>query len=408
MIMFIPKRTAFILGAGASWHYGYPTGERLVKNIIKKAGVTSKIITTCVLNSNMLGNRPPSPPKYATQYFDTRFGNLDALRRCWQRARQDCDDLSERLTTVDPLVIDYFLDQNPQLSEIGKLMIAWVLLECESIYLMKKINANRLDEYHSNELNDAAHDKPVHFDNWYRFVVHKLVTGCSTGDDLLLNQVSFVTFNYDVSLEYELYHSLKALEQFSKGDLIDKFLSEDRIIHVYGRIRQDFRSGPPQKTRELFANPIKVPTKLTMHALMNFCKELNTMLDLAFEASQTIKTIAPNERHVSTEISKAKEAIMNANCVYILGYGFDENNNKLLNLNSSLNIDNNQGKTILFTNLNDHNQVNKKASRLINGSSRTMLAGSPEITSNGTSICEKSRRNVYDALAVDFDAPEED
>jgi hypothetical protein len=26
----------FILGAGASWHYGYPTGEYLMKKIIDK------------------------------------------------------------------------------------------------------------------------------------------------------------------------------------------------------------------------------------------------------------------------------------------------------------------------------------------------------------------------------------
>jgi hypothetical protein len=30
------KNTVFILGAGASWHYGYPTGEELVKKIIHK------------------------------------------------------------------------------------------------------------------------------------------------------------------------------------------------------------------------------------------------------------------------------------------------------------------------------------------------------------------------------------
>jgi hypothetical protein len=31
------KNTVFILGAGASWHYGYPTGEELVKKVIQKA-----------------------------------------------------------------------------------------------------------------------------------------------------------------------------------------------------------------------------------------------------------------------------------------------------------------------------------------------------------------------------------
>ena len=30
-------KTTFILGAGASWHYGYSTGEELVKKVIQKA-----------------------------------------------------------------------------------------------------------------------------------------------------------------------------------------------------------------------------------------------------------------------------------------------------------------------------------------------------------------------------------
>ena len=31
------EKTAIVLGAGASWHYSYPTGEDLIKNIIKTA-----------------------------------------------------------------------------------------------------------------------------------------------------------------------------------------------------------------------------------------------------------------------------------------------------------------------------------------------------------------------------------
>jgi len=31
------SETVFVLGAGASWHYGYPTGEGLVKKVVQKA-----------------------------------------------------------------------------------------------------------------------------------------------------------------------------------------------------------------------------------------------------------------------------------------------------------------------------------------------------------------------------------
>jgi hypothetical protein len=36
--MFI-NETAFFIGAGASWHYGYPTGEKLVRLVAEQARV---------------------------------------------------------------------------------------------------------------------------------------------------------------------------------------------------------------------------------------------------------------------------------------------------------------------------------------------------------------------------------
>ena len=31
------RKTVFVLGAGASWHYGYPTGEGLIEKIVLRA-----------------------------------------------------------------------------------------------------------------------------------------------------------------------------------------------------------------------------------------------------------------------------------------------------------------------------------------------------------------------------------
>jgi hypothetical protein len=175
----------------------------------------------------------------------------------------------------------------------------------------------------------------------------------------LRNNVSFVTFNYDTSLEYKLYRSLKAISQFSEGNVIDKFFEGDRFIHVYGKIRQNFTDDLSHETLDLFAKPIVKPTHAS--SFLDFCQEFNKLLDVSYESSKTIRTIAPHEKTTSGEIGKAKNTIMEANCVYILGYGFDENNSRLLNLHDSLHIGKAQGKTILFTNFNDHNLVNKKA-----------------------------------------------
>ena len=52
------NRAVFILGAGASWHYGYPTGEMLVENIIEKAEIAIKYFE----HSARIGN--PEVPEY--------------------------------------------------------------------------------------------------------------------------------------------------------------------------------------------------------------------------------------------------------------------------------------------------------------------------------------------------------
>src|SRR5712664_3076625 len=36
--------TVFILGAGASWHYGYPTGDTLAAKVIEKAAIAGRYI----------------------------------------------------------------------------------------------------------------------------------------------------------------------------------------------------------------------------------------------------------------------------------------------------------------------------------------------------------------------------
>jgi hypothetical protein len=53
--------------------------------------------------------------------------------------------------------------------------------------------------------------------------------------DLLANDVKFITFNYDVSLEFWLHRALTATEVLKERD-VNKFLAYDRIVHVYGSV----------------------------------------------------------------------------------------------------------------------------------------------------------------------------
>jgi hypothetical protein len=84
----------------------------------------------------------------------------------WQKVSEECQLLSRRLKAVRPILIDHFLARNESLRPIGKLMIAAVILKCESPKAIRK--------------------------GWHRFVAHKLVYGCGKSSDLSENDVHFV------------------------------------------------------------------------------------------------------------------------------------------------------------------------------------------------------------------------
>jgi hypothetical protein len=201
--MFDPNKTVFILGAGASWHYGYPTGEDLVKKVVTKAHIAADHFREIADNPQAFVHRP----KYIAR--NSRISNASSLNRIqddWQNAIYECNDLINRLSSVDPLVIDYFIGQNPHLSDIGKLLIAWVLLECEAFWLKYEVNKNRLDAI-LRSLTPGSAGISLNIealrssnDNRYRFLIHKPVTNCKDAESLLENKVTFITFNYDVLL----------------------------------------------------------------------------------------------------------------------------------------------------------------------------------------------------------------
>jgi hypothetical protein len=100
----------------------------------------------------------------------------------------------------------------------------------------------------------------------------------------------------------------------------------------------------------------------------------------------------------------AKESIREAKCVYILGYGFDENNNTRLGLSKSLHEKN---KCVLFTNSNNSNRINKSASRVLFNNPNQFFTLSVHGHQMEGYYFEKSVRDTYEALELDFDALEE-
>jgi hypothetical protein len=363
--------TVFILGAGANWHYGYPTGETLVKKVIEKAEIAASYFASSLHFQNT------QRPNYLAegQSYDVQWPAQ------WKKAHAECIKLKRGLEQVKPLVIDYYLGWNPDLQNIGRMLIAWVILECEAFSQIS--NANRPP-------SEQGHD------DWCRFIIHQIAIHCKQSSDLLLNKVSFVTFNYDVSLENNLSKGLKHIQMFDERD-VAQFLGGSRIVHIYGKIRDDVASA----AKINWVVQGEDPKGFGEGDRSYHYGKMQVLLDDVYRASKGLRVIDPHDKGADdTEIMIARRAIADAKRVFILGYGFDEHNSERLNLRKYLAHSATPGYYLVaFTNYQDINQINKRASKVLYGNPQSWQHGKVAMQDR----YEKSIRNTYDALAMDFD-----
>jgi len=394
------KPTVFILGAGASWHYSYPTGEHLVKRILEK---TVMLIRSLNELRDIYGDQIVlSPPKF--------FIDNMPLRSTYGDYVKFFQNFYDRLRSADPPVIDYFLGWNQDLKEIGRFMISWVILDSEREHKEAGGNYNR-----QRAIADAAYadnrriGRIENFsDNWYRFILYKILSGCNSQEDVFYNRVSFITFNYDTSLERFLYQGLRSIK-FRNGSFLDfeRFL-EGKFIHVYGLISED----PYSKKENIIRN----------FGFLNDFNLFTNDLDFIYDASKGIRTIEPDNKTNNDVLGLAHDLLVNAEEVYILGYGFDPQNNKRLKLKDSLSysalreqvLDGNKTvfKNVYFSNYGDKNSVNKRVGKLLLDDPGAFLQDKPKIDFSNQQVngslrlqyhYEKSIKDVYGAIDSDFD-----
>jgi hypothetical protein len=167
--------TVFILGAGASVPYGFPTGGELVGNIIG-------------------GRFPPDSVVARHPQFNDFRANLAGAK-----ARS----------------VDIFLsrDKQREFESIGKLAIAENLLFCE------------------------AHEKifgPDIKDDWYEYVFNTVLERTTDLAEVAELPLAFITFNFDRSLEHFLYVYLKSNFPNNVDAEVIEVIGRIKIVHVHG------------------------------------------------------------------------------------------------------------------------------------------------------------------------------
>jgi hypothetical protein len=353
------RPTVLILGAGASCHFGYPTGQQLVDGILslmsqedhplkgKDRRRTENVDDPIYPNHQLLfanfdntafyGDGRPAT-KNAEGFTLSSF--LDHAKRNSQpilidnnkdfssdflEACRHSDSFYQTLKSFDPINIDAFLGLfKGKFEKIGKYWIAKYLLECE--------NTACFDRKHSASSLDSEKLWPPYNQNWYRYLLDALLSGIQglptsednrprkEGDELIFQeaykesyeklQESFsnlfvLTFNYDVSLEYFLFYCLSSIPAIGR-DFAHYLLNNcAHIHHVYGSLYDPLGADPldPKKRHiESYGNHYKdrrIDEKNSNDQFSNF----QTWAKFCWDCAGNIHTIG-GEKHKDNELEQ--------------------------------------------------------------------------------------------------------
>jgi hypothetical protein len=283
------KRTVFILGAGASCPYGYPSGARLRELICRGSGFM--------------------------KYYNDYLKNNPSLRGL----KPEVSRFTEAFGKSHIKSIDLFMAQNPKLAPVGKYIIAFEILRLEKDSCFgeeAKWHQESREQYRLSERLEVRQHYEGTADfiggDWYSYVYNRLIEGQvdrAALPDFSAGRLAFITFNYDRSLEQFFYESLRnSLTEPTEDRVVDS-LRHLKILHAYGQIAplkwQDPKAGVdyrPQQIDERF---------------------LQT-------AATNIKTIY--EQKEDAELNEAKELLSQAEQIFLLGFGYAPENMNVLAL----------------------------------------------------------------------------
>ena len=170
------KRTVFVLGAGASLAYGFPSGQELLTDLI--------------------GMRTVEHP--AVQLLDSCGFDFDAVQ-----------DFRAALEASPRFSVDAFLQSRATFRELGKHAIAALLLPREGDHRLR----------------------PSLEQEWMRYLFNQMLP--SDPADLQLNQLAVLTFNFDRSYGRALWLALKAEYGLNDADAA-RFAQPFVPPHVHG------------------------------------------------------------------------------------------------------------------------------------------------------------------------------
>lgn len=258
----MPK-TVFILGAGASIPYGFPSGVALVEKMIL---LLSKLKTSSYREIDPLRNLILENPENDIKFL-IEFKRSLYLSRSYS--------------------IDAFLERRPKFRELGKILIRYILLECEQ--------QSKTFYFDENGIRNALQDE-FQKNDWYRYFFNEI-------KDQTSFDFKIYTYNYDRSLEYYLIQSYLHFFDFELSHAIERVSAMD-ITHLHGSL------GRIKTEQDYHENGYGLLDEVVLYKHL---KKKSDLLEIIYEASKK-------------NIEKLHMDIKIARHVVFVGFGFDKNN----------------------------------------------------------------------------------
>src|SRR3990167_846598 len=336
------EETLFILGAGASWYYGYPLGKDLIHSIIHTISsehvyvpLTSEQRARVGFDASSLNDM-----RFSLHYISEQLKNIDVknipdgddqffqinpnhvlanmgqtgivptssmLASVKMSQIEEFSALKNALKLFDPVSIDAFLNHHQSHALAGKVMIVYALLKCEDPAAFMMGYARKPKPW------EVSISKDVQDDNWYSYLLADIMAGCVNPDDIVNNNLKIITFNYDMSLDCILHEKLSNVEMFKDDGIAKNYFDDlvlNKIHHVYGKLYKE-------ASQDVYGLHQVKPS--------NQDARTNTIrLVQALNSSDQIKLI--NDRLLAHKDGFYKSLIEQAKKIIVIGFGFDRDN----------------------------------------------------------------------------------
>ena len=274
----IQTKTVLVLGAGASMHYGFPSGIHLRQKILN--------------NLSKSDNKPDKTP----------VGQLLRLFRtnhpCGESAGYEyIANFRRDLKESGVESIDEFLQPRSEEDRfLGQLAIAQALIPCE-----------RQDALYMKDTVDDGEISKWQADDWYQILIRCMLQDVPFKEFGKRNDISFITFNYDRSLEHYLFNSLK--RRFNReDDEVTEVLNPLPVVHVHGTLGYLPWQGTPSNLHRPY-RLVEVENESIIHM-----------------AATNIRIIHEADEKMEDGFDQAHDLLNTAHTIYFLGFGYNQIN----------------------------------------------------------------------------------